>query len=59
MALLWNPWNVLTRMDRRRKKENDTFCTSGRDDQIATRTKLFNIKYKFYGFGGDLIETIN
>ena len=30
-----------------------------RDDQIATCAKLLNIKYKFYGFSGNLIETIN
>ena len=29
------------------------------DDQIATHAKLLNIKYKFYGFSGDLIQTIN
>ena len=60
MAFLWNPWNVLTRMYRRRKK-NDTFCTSARDrdDQIATCAKLLNIKYKFYRFTDDLKETIN
>ena len=30
----------------------------GRDDQIATSTRLLSIKYEFYGFSGDLIETI-
>ena len=28
-------------------------------NQITTRTKLLNTKYEFYGFSGDLIETIN
>ena len=30
-----------------------------RGAQIITGTKLFNIKYTFYGFSNDLIETIN
>ena len=36
-SFLWNAWNVLTRLHRRKKKKKyDTFCTSlGRDDQIA------------------------
>ena len=56
MEFLQNPWDVLTRIV---EEENDTFCTSCfMDNQIATRTKLLNIKYKFYGFSGDLIETI-
>ena len=38
----------------------DAFCTSlGRDAQITTCTKLLDIKYEFYGFSGDLMETIN
>ena len=32
---------------------------AGRDDLIATNTRLLSIKYEFYGFSGDLIETIN
>ena len=33
---------------------------TGRDDQIATSTRLLNIKYEFYGFviSADFIETI-
>ena len=31
----------------------------GRDDQIATHTKLLNIKYELYGFSGELMETIS
>ena len=28
MEFLWNPWNILTRMRRRkRRRKNDTFCT--------------------------------
>ena len=62
MAFLWNPWNVLTRMRRRRKKKkekNYTFYIAGRDDQIATSTRLLSMKYEFYRFGADLNETIN
>ena len=35
MEFLWNPWNVLTRKRRRRKK-NDAFCTS----QVGTIKSL-------------------
>ena len=39
--------------------KKDTFGASGnRDDQISNSAKLINIKYEFYGFVGDLIETI-
>ena len=27
--------------------------------ELATSTRLLNIMYRFYGFSGDLIETIN
>ena len=57
MEFLWNPWNVLTRMSRRRKRH--FLYIAGRDDLIATNAILLNIKHKFYGFSGDLIETIN
>ena len=46
------------RMHRRRKKWHFLYSV-GRDDQIATSTRLLSIKYEFYGFSGDLIETIN
>ena len=64
MELLWNPWNVLTRMRRRRRRKKERrkrqfLYIGGRDDLIATNTILLNIKHKFYGFSGDLIETIN
>ena len=39
---------------RRRKK--DTLYIGGRDIQATTSTKFVDIKYKFYGPGGDLIE---
>ena len=56
-VFMWNPWNVLIRMHRRKNK---TFCTStGRDDQVATSAKLLDITYESYGFSSDLIETIN
>ena len=53
-----NAWNVLTRM-RRKKKIGHFLYIGDRDNQIATQAKLLNIKYEFYGFSGDLIETIN
>ena len=38
-------------MNRRKKKENDTFCTfPGREDQIATSAKLLDINHESYGF---------
>ena len=56
-VFLWNAWNVLTRMCRRRK---NTFCSCvGGDDQITTSAQLFDITYESYGFGADLIDTIN
>ena len=56
-VFLWNPWNVLTRMHRRKKRH---FCTYlRRDNQIATSAKLLDITYESYGFSADLIETIN
>ena len=43
-VFLWNAWNVLTRM--RRRKKCDTFCTyKDRDDKIATSAKLLDITY--------------
>ena len=42
----------------RRKK--DISCTLwGGDNQFAIGVKWFDIKYKFYGFINDLMETIN
>ena len=55
-VFLWNAWNVLTRMRRRKKL---ILYNRGRDNQITTGAKLLDIKYEFYGFSGDLIETIN
>ena len=46
--------------DAKKKKNMRHFLyITGRDDQIATSTRLLSIKYEFYGFSGDLIETIN
>ena len=56
MIFLWNPWKVLTRMHRRRKK--DTFI-GGMAVLIAAGTKLLDTNYMIYGFIDDLIETIN
>ena len=43
-------------MRMRRRRKLHFLYVSGRDDQIITSTKLLNIKYKFYGFSGDLTE---
>ena len=57
---LWNAWNVLTRMRRRKKEKKGHFLyIGGRAILIATVTKLLDTKYAFYGFNDGLIETIN
>ena len=46
--------------DAKKEEKKDALCTSGgRDDQIDSGAMLLNIKYEFYRFSGDLIETIN
>ena len=48
------------RMHRRKRKKKGHFLyIGGRDDQITFYGKLLNIKYEFYEFSDDLIETIN
>ena len=47
------------RISRGKKKKITLLYIGDRDDLITTCTKLLNIKYKFYGFSGDLTETIN
>ena len=64
MAFLQNPCNVLIRICGRKKEKRKNRMLSVarlpcRDDQIATGTKMLDIKYQFYGFSGDLIEIIN
>ena len=46
-------------MSRRKKEKWHFLYIRGRENQITNRTKLLNVKYKFYGFSGDLIEPIN
>ena len=47
-------------LQERKKEKINAFCTSlGRDNQIATSTKLLDIVYISYVFSADLIETIN
>ena len=41
------------------KKIGHFLYIGDRDNQISTGAKLIDIKYNFYGFSGDLIETIN
>ena len=58
MAFLWNSWNVLTRMRRKRKKGHFLYI-GGRAVLIATGANLLDTKYEFYGFNDDLKDTIN
>ena len=42
------------------KRADPVYWEIGRwDDQITTNAKLLDIKYEFYGFSGDIIETTN
>ena len=45
-------------MHRRRRKRHFLYI-GDRDDQIATSIRLLSVKYEFYGFSGDLTETMN
>ena len=55
MTFLWKPWNVFKGCVEKRH----FLYIGSRDDQIAIHAKLLTINYEFYGFSGDLIETIN
>ena len=57
MAILWNLWNVLMRM--RRKKKRHFLYLGGKGVLIATGSNLLDTKYVFYGFNDDLIKIIN
>ena len=57
MAFLWNLWNVLTRM--RRRKKGHFLHIGSRAVLIATGANLLDTKYEFYGFNDDLKDTIN
>ena len=60
MAFLWNSWNVLTRMRKRKRKKKGHFLyIGGRAILIATGANLLDTKYGFYGFNDDLKDTIN
>ena len=55
---LCNVWNILTRMQRRKK---GGFCTlpGGINCYHTVSATLLDIMHKSYGFGVDLIETIS
>ena len=56
-VFLWNAWNILTRMQRRK---NDRLYTSRVGTiKISTRAKLLDIVHKPFGFNSDIIEAIN
>ena len=59
MAFLWNSWNVLTRIRRKKKKKGNFLYIKGRVILITTGTNMLDTKYKFYGFNDDLRDTIN
>ena len=44
---------------KKKEKQGQILCIMGRNDQITTSAKLFDITHEFYGFNADLIETIN
>ena len=44
---------------KRRKEKQKILYITGRDDQIATSAKLFDITHEYYGFNANLIEAIN
>ena len=54
---MWNPWNILLRMHR--KKKGQILYIMDRADQFGTSAKLLDITHKSYGFSADLMETIN
>ena len=54
---LWNAWNFIRRIQRRKEKRQ-ILCIAGKGDQIATSAKLLDIMHGSYGFSADLIEAI-
>ena len=53
MECLWNLYNALTRMRRRRKKEKDTLCTlRGLTIEMTTNAKSLDIWYGDYCLNG-------
>ena len=59
MIFLWNSWNGLTKMRRKKKKEKTLSVHWGKAVLIATGSNLLDTKYEFYGFNNDLRDTIN
>ena len=59
MALLWNSWNVLMRMCRRKRKKEHFPYIGGRAVLIANGASLLDTKYEIYEFNYDLKGTIN
>ena len=45
--------------DAKKKKKRKILYIAGRDDQILTSARLFDITHESYGFSADLIEAIN
>ena len=57
MAFPWNSYNVLTRMQRRKK--GHFLYIGGRAVLIATGANLLDTKCKFYEVNDDIRDTIN
>ena len=59
MEFLWNSWNVLTRIHKKKRKKGHFLYIGGRAILIATGSHLLDTKYLFYGFNDDLRDIIN
>ena len=55
-VFLWNPWNTLMRMQR--KKDRSCTLQVGPIKSLPC-AKMLDITHESYGFSVDLIETIN
>ena len=51
----WNPWNVLTRMQRRRRKGHLMYIHAC-DAKITTDTKSLDSPYAYHVSNGDAIK---
>ena len=56
MDFAWNPWNVLTRMRRRRRRKGRFMYIRARDAKIATDTKSLDSPYTYHVSNGDAIK---
>ena len=59
MVFLWNSWNALTRMRRKKKKTGHFLYIMGRVIVIVIGADSLETNYKFCGFNDDLRDTID